>query len=422
MMKTILKLAVAAGVALVYGQAYAFHSGGVAECVGCHQMHDAPSTNNLLIRSDSSSTCLSCHEHAGDTGPSSYHISTADADLTPVAPPKQRTPGGDFGWLKRSYADTGIGYAEPGYQHGHNIVATANAYVADGVNSSAPGGGGVSASTFSCISCHDQHSSIRRFFDGSYARTGLPIANSGSYNNSAAPISGKTAVGVYRILRGGGSGASNDASVTGATFSTIFTAVAPSSYNRTEASTETRVAYGLTGTVGTGAWCATCHPGMHHGSASDHPVDQAINSLSLNYNAYVSSGIMTGTGTTFTSLVPFQEDNPVITGAGSLASHAQNNNSYMTGPTNNDQVTCMSCHRAHASGFIHAVRWQLENEFLTKGDSLGNPVWCATDVAGSGRCALGRPTTEVQAAYYDRPVAKLGAWQRSLCNKCHAKD
>src|SRR5512145_2196512 len=117
MMKTFLKLAVAAGVALVYGQAYAFHSGGVAECVGCHQMHDAPSTNNLLIRSDASGTCLSCHEHAGDTGPSSYHISTADVDLSPTAPPKQRTPGGDFAWLKRSYADTSFEYDEPGHMH-----------------------------------------------------------------------------------------------------------------------------------------------------------------------------------------------------------------------------------------------------------------------------------------------------------------
>lgn len=421
MMKTFLKLAVAAGVALVYGQAYAFHSGGVAECVGCHQMHDAPSTNNLLIRSDASGTCLSCHEHAGDTGPSSYHISTADADLSPTAPPKQRTPGGDFAWLKRSYADTGIGYDEPGHMHGHNIVSVANGYSADPVNTQSPGGGGVDGATFSCISCHDQHSSIRRFADGSYARTGLPIANSGSYNNSAAPIAGATAVGVYRILRGGGSGATNDVSVPGATFNTIFTAVAPSTYNRTEAATETRVAYGLTGTTGTGTWCATCHPGMHQGSNQDHPVDTGINSLNINYNAYVSSGIMTGSSTSsFTSLVPFQEDTNLIA---TLAGHARNNNTYLTGPTANSQVTCLSCHRAHASGFIHAIRWQLENEFLTKADSLGNPFYCATDSpVSSGRCALGRPTTEVQAAYYDRPVAKLGAWQRSLCNKCHAKD
>jgi predicted CXXCH cytochrome family protein len=422
MMKTFLKLAVAAGVALVYGQAYAFHSGGVAECVGCHQMHDAPSTNNLLIRSDASGTCLSCHEHAGDTGPSSYHISTADADLSPTAPPKQRTPGGDFAWLKRSYADSSFEYDEPGHMHGHNVVSVANGYSADPVNTQSPGGGGVDGATFSCISCHDQHSGIRRFANGSYARTGLPIANSGSYNNSAAPIAGATAVGVYRILRGGGSGASNDVSVPGATFSTVFTAVAPSTYNRTAAATETRVAYGLTGTSGTGAWCATCHPGMHQGSNNDHPVDTGLNGLSLNYNAYVSSGIMTGSSaSSFTSLVPFQEDTADIA---TLAGHARINNTYLTGPTANGQVSCLSCHRAHASGFIHAVRWQLENEFLTKADSLGNPFYCATDspVSSGSRCALNRTTAEVQAAYYDRPVTKLGAWQRSLCNKCHAKD
>ena len=78
----------------------AFHSGGVAECSGCHSMH-SPKANGsfLLIGTDQSSTCLTCHLHPGDTGPSSYHIATADADMGPGVAPKQRTPGGDFGWL-----------------------------------------------------------------------------------------------------------------------------------------------------------------------------------------------------------------------------------------------------------------------------------------------------------------------------------
>ncbi|HEU4382179.1 MAG TPA: cytochrome c3 family protein [Anaeromyxobacteraceae bacterium] len=417
MLKTFLKLA-AAGVVLVYGQAYAFHSGGVAECGGCHQMHDAASSSFLLIRADASSVCLSCHEHAGDTGPSSYHISTAATDLTPTAPPKQRTPGGDFAWLKRSYSDTGIGYNEPGDRHGHNIVAASSGYTADATNVTAPGGGAVLGSNLGCTSCHDQHSSIRRFDAAgtSWGRTGLPIAGSGSYDNSAPPLAGKTAVGTYRILRGGGvTGVSNDASVSGATFSSIFMAVAPSTYNRKEDVSETRVAYGLN----TGAWCGTCHPNMHSGAGNYHPVDQAINGFSANYNAYVSSGIMTGTGATFTSLVPFNENTTDFT---TLASHAKNG-TVMAGPTANDQVSCMSCHRGHASGFSDMVRWQIENEFLTKADSLGNGFYCATDSpVSSGRCALGRTTVEVQAAYYDRPVSKLGIWQRSLCNKCHAKD
>src|SRR5262245_31968762 len=80
---------------------HAFHSGGVAECVGCHSMHNPyPAGSHLLIGQDQSSTCLSCHQNAADAGPSSFHISTADSALATGAP-LQRSPGGDFGWVKK---------------------------------------------------------------------------------------------------------------------------------------------------------------------------------------------------------------------------------------------------------------------------------------------------------------------------------
>src|ERR1041384_3186969 len=46
MMKTIhySLIAVAAALALAPGRAYAFHSGGVAECEGCHTMHNTRSS------------------------------------------------------------------------------------------------------------------------------------------------------------------------------------------------------------------------------------------------------------------------------------------------------------------------------------------------------------------------------------------
>src|SRR4029453_5461204 len=44
----------------------AFHSGGVAECGGCHSMHSANQAGSfLLIGQEQSSTCLTCPEHAG---------------------------------------------------------------------------------------------------------------------------------------------------------------------------------------------------------------------------------------------------------------------------------------------------------------------------------------------------------------------
>ena len=105
------------------GMAYAFHSGGVAECGGCHSMHSPnPSGTFLLTQSDSSSTCLDCH-----SGPtlSSYHIFT---NPLPAAgsPPVNFTPGGDFTWLLKTYTDTirGSAFTELGQTHGHNVIAS----------------------------------------------------------------------------------------------------------------------------------------------------------------------------------------------------------------------------------------------------------------------------------------------------------
>src|SRR5512141_44725 len=113
-------------VVLAGSRGEAFHSGGVAECGGCHSMH-AGKNSFLLVGSDASSTCLTCHMHPGDTAPSSYHIATADADMSAETAPLQRTPGGDFGWLRKSYSwvpRTGAATeTSPGERHGHNIIA-----------------------------------------------------------------------------------------------------------------------------------------------------------------------------------------------------------------------------------------------------------------------------------------------------------
>ena len=75
------------------GMAFAFHSGGVAECTGCHALHEAVSASKLLVQSDASSTCISCH---GASGASGYHIATPEVDMPLGTPPGNRTPGGDF--------------------------------------------------------------------------------------------------------------------------------------------------------------------------------------------------------------------------------------------------------------------------------------------------------------------------------------
>jgi len=408
------------------GMAYAFHSGGVAECGGCHSMHSPnPRGSFLLIGSDQSSTCLNCHQHAGDTGPTSYHISTAEADMPSGTPPKQRTPGGDFGWLKKTYIFTvrGNQITENGETHGHNIYANDYGYGGDSRYSQSPGGTYPAGPAFQCVSCHDPHGKYRRLADGSIAKAGAPIIASGSYDNSPDPSDGK-AVGVYRLLAG--ANYNRPGQLPSPSFPGVPVAVAPSTYNRPESSTQTRVAYGHSSTgngrTSWGQWCGACHGAMHSDGHYVHPVDEILGSGIANiYNQYVNSGNTTGgsSTTSFLSLVPFIENTYDYT---ILKSHAKNNDSYLNGPSSNDRVSCLTCHRAHASGWPEMLRWNMEGEFMTYVDGSGNPVWPGTDNGAPAQFARGRTSTETAAAYYDRPVTIFGAYQRVLCNKCHAQD
>ncbi|BDV42813.1 cytochrome c [Geotalea uraniireducens] len=407
------------------GFSYAFHSGGVAECEGCHTMHNSlggqamgagtqyNANAYLLQGTDQSSTCLNCHAHA-DTAPSSYHIMTYP---TPGAglPPVELTPGGDFAWLKKDYSwvpRTGAATeTSPGERHGHNVVAADFGYVVDSTLTTAPGGS-YPADKLSCISCHDPHGKYRVLSDGTQATTGKPIKSSGSYG---AVGDSNFAVGTYRLLAGTGY---TPVSVGGFAFTqpALYAAV-PSSYNRSEATSDTRVAYGK----GTSEWCANCHVNMHStlGSGFVHPAGQNLGTTIINnYNAYVKSGDMTGTSTTaFTSMVPFQSDQ--LTDNSALFALT----SKTDGPSGSDKVSCLSCHRAHATGWDSMTRWNNSYEMLVLGDSTGQPVYPGTDsTVSNAAAAQGRTVAEVQKTFYDRPATKYAAFQRSLCNKCHAKD
>jgi len=412
-------LAVALLFLLAGGTPQAFHSGGVAECGGCHSMHNpAPNGSFLLVGTDPSSTCLSCHMHAGDTGPSSYHVATADADMPAGVPPLQRGPGGDFGWLKKTYTGVirGEAFTEEGQTHGHNVIAVDTTFTADTDNTTAPGGT-FPGSQLGCESCHDPHGRVRRLSTGAYVNpiyqagaTNAPIIGSGSYNTSLTPAAGQ-AVGSYRLLRGLGD------NTQGVTFAGVAIAITPTPYNRTEAATQTRVAYGATGINTWGNWCATCHPDMHSSGNYVHPVDESLGSdVAANYNMYVKTGDLTGAAaTSFSSLAPFAENTADIA---VLQAHAQNNNSYLNGPASSDKVMCLSCHRAHASGWPEALRWNMEGEFMTY-----NSLYPGTDTTPTvPQFARGRLGIETQAAYYDRPVTAFASYQRVFCNKCHAKD
>jgi len=430
-----------AAFAIMFGlsnTSFAYHSGGVADCTGCHSMHNSvdgsPDVNNhtfaqgtgpyLLKGSDQASTCLNCH-NAADTAPSSYHISTNGVNPYDSTSPVEMGPGGDFAWLKKTmtFVVRGATTTDDGIENGHNIVASDFGYVGDTIRTVAPGGT-YPAGNLACSSCHDPHGRYRRDATGAYSTTGLPIFNSGSYNNSANPIAGVAAVGAYRILGGNGY---QPKSLTG---SYAFTqdpmdVVVNSTYNRSEATAQTGIAYGKN----VSEWCGNCHSAMVQNgyvSGSDHQRHPSGNASTLtaaivaNYNAYVTSGIMTNTNTqaAFSTLAPFQvnsTDRSVLKPMAVTSTTYANQN--MPAAATTDSVMCLSCHRAHASAFEAMNRANVQYEMITSADTNNAAVYDSVN----GR-STGYTVTQQQNAYYGRPATVFGPNARDYCNKCHAKD
>ena len=423
-----ISLVFAAAAAMILGltgTSLAMHSGGVAHCDACHTMHnsldDVAATAGyakvtltkgtagayLLKGSSQSAACLNCHEAA--TG-GSKAVSTSGLDALYTTIPLQRNPAGDFAWVKKNSF------------HGHNINSTEYGYSEDSRLTTAPGGT-YPADQLHCSSCHDPHGKYRVIDSGAVVKGGdtgaVAIVGGGSTKTTA--VAAGQANGVYRLLGGKGYFPKSVGETFAFGASTDPPAViAPSQYNKSEDSSQVRVMYGK----GMSEWCANCHAGMHDaavsagqsGSLFKHPAGagDTLGTLAANYNAYVKTGNMTNTDPTkgYLSLVPFElgTDLYVERQAGLAADHIPptTNVADYAGPTASSNVMCLSCHRAHASGFGSMLRWEGGEEFIT--DATGAYV---NDYRTPGATL---------AAYYDRPATQFGTNQRQLCNKCHAKD
>lgn len=357
-----------------------FHTGSTSECKECH-VGKGPA----LKASDAGSTCLLCHEAPqGTRNPTGHYVSTNTMDLLSGLPPSQLTPGGDFGWLKKNYSwkSSKESGSSPGTRHGHNIVASDFGYVPSSVMRTSSNGR-YPSSELSCISCHDPHGKISK---------------------------GATAGGAYRMLGGKGYKTST---VPGMVFTADPpVASSPRDYNRAEGLTDTRVAYG----AGMSEWCANCHVSGCAGRT--HPSGKCANcgrETISNYNAYVKSGNINGwADTAYTSLIPYEEGTDSLA---LLTQHAQNNGSYTKGPEPGSNVMCLTCHRAHASGWNSMARWNMDTDFI-----VFNGKYPGTDNGTPPEYAQGRTSAETKWALYDRPVNRYAAAQRGLCNKCHTKD
>ncbi len=416
---------------VISGKAKAFHQGGAGECEGCHTMHNSyegmPVTPTnpvgtagvfLLKGSDASSVCLSCHQKSGDTSPASFHVSTADTDMPLGSPPRQLTPGGDFGWLKKAYtwipALGTLPLTSSGDSHGHNIVAQDYGYFADSYKTTSPGGFYPSAS-MGCTSCHDPHGKYRRLADGSIAAGGTSIKGSGSLASGPDPDT-QQSVGVYRLL--GGVGYNPKSLGGGFAFSyNPPAAVAPDTYNRSESLTQTRVAYGS----GMSDWCRNCHANIHTDALPTplkHPAGSPNGSLGARiinyYDQYIKDGNLTGMeANAWLSLVPFEAGTSNYATLKSLVAATPTKGPSATDGT--PTVMCLTCHRAHASGWDGSMRWNNRTiNIVLNGLYTGGQAGQAFQPN-----AQGRTEQEALRSYYDFPTATFANPQRTLCYKCH---
>ncbi len=326
------------------GSSFAFHDGGVAHCNGCHTMHnsqdgalvdpDSPNGNPWLLNDATpSDVCLGCHA----TGLGSVF---ANDPLNP-APLKG---GGNFIFLLEDNLNDGHGGATnpiSGDAAGHNIVAPGYGLAGDATLTAAPGGT-YPAGSLGCSSCHDPHGNAE--FRLLY---GIGPIQDGLYTFSAAAPQAEG-------------------------LALFFGAEANDNHTAYQG--------------GMSAWCGNCHGDFHaNGTKLIHPSGVAMGATVANaYNLYNGTVDLTGgtQATAYLAAVPFED--------------AANTVSSTAGPSATSQVSCITCHRAHATSAPDAGRWDFSVTFLHE------------DGVESGSYAIPDPYNNLN--------------QRSLCNKCHVKD
>jgi len=347
-MRKLLLISMCFAVALLLsGVAYGFHDQGVARCSGCHTMHN--SQNGLPVDTTALANPLG-HQNLLIRSTASDVCLTCHGDghgnelpgapYTVIAPPPQ-TGAGSFIFLLEDNLYDGRSGTVLGSAAGHNINAPSKGVSADATLLTAPGGT-YPSSAMGCSSCHDPHgnTSFRMLY-------GATHVHAGNYDfTNAAP-------------QADGIGFNTETNINHTAYKS-----------------------------GMSAWCGNCHGNYHQeaGGRLEHPSGENLGDIADVYGRYNGTAHWNSgnAATSYLAAVPFEDLANTITST--------------AGPSATSQVSCITCHRAHASSAPDAGRWDF------------NVTWLSDDGASSHSYAIPNPYG---------PDTHI---QRSLCNKCHAKD
>jgi len=322
----------------------AFHNGSQLVCDNCHTMHyseggQAPPTQakgypqnadsggpfeHLLVKSNITDLCLQCHKDNGYTGaPSVYNTNPASASVL--------LPGGDFGYSAKIPQATLPGltsgghnpFGSPGAQQSVNFNPSPDG----GATGLTPPGSSTTMSSFQCTDCHGVHGpesgnvSVSRL--ATYQNYGYRLLLAEPLGNNTL-VSTDSIISRAWIVSGGAVVAGPDGA----------------NLQQSESATNINVYKG-----GFSEWCSSCHANFHA------EVDQTANDWDgTAYIRHPTNSVLTSlrayaTGSTYDYNYPLVQGNGTWTntGGGTLG--------------NTDKIQCLTCHKAHATAYPNALRW-----------------------------------------------------------------
>ncbi|MBI2930947.1 MAG: hypothetical protein HYY16_04795 [Planctomycetes bacterium] len=297
-----------------YGQT--FHDPGSLVCSQCHTMHNsengAPvsgvSPSVGLLKESTTDLCLSCHDTAGSNATFSWAGSTPPKVKGTMA---NELPGGNFSYSAVSPGKGHSPYGSAAFSESTLMVAP---------------GGHYPRVQETCISCHDAHGDDY----WSYSFRNLKKITDNCLTCHNIPP-GRTPDGTAI--------ASTDLHE-----AVLVTAGPNADQNNAITSANHNVYRG----VNFGAFCGACHWIFHGRDKNDSDVGDGTHWLRHPTGTILPAEYGTNYGATSSAAYP------VVTTSGSASRTAEW--PIIAAET---YVFCLSCHKAHASAFDNAMRWDV---------------------------------------------------------------